>query len=137
MLRTTTTRSLPRALSKTIVYRSNSITLNTARFTSLAFKTHNAVTSLPKAVAASQLRWSTSGYSVKAGAPQLDKIDKEAEKKLGKEKLEVDKENVTATSSTSVLFESAPQEASGPGAADGDVLGGLKSDLVSSHMVAV
>lgn len=67
----------------------------------------------------------------------MDKIDKDAEKKLGKEKLEADPENVTATSSTSVLFESAPAEAGGAGVPDGDVLAGLKSDFVSSHMVAV
>ena len=138
MMRTTTTRSLPRAFSQAAQYKSSSITLNAARFTSIAYKAHKAVASLPKASLASQLRWSTSGYSVKPGAPQLDKVDKEAEKKLAAQKLEVDPEGVTGTSSTTQVFESAPKvakEAGGPEVPENEVLGGIKADLVGSHML--
>ena len=135
MMRTTTTRSLPRAFSQAAQYKSSSITLNAARFTSIAYKAHKAVASLPKASLASQLRWSTSGYSVKPGAPQLDKIDKEAEKKLAAQKLEVNPEGVTETSSTTQVFEPAPKEAGGPEISENEVFGGIKADLVGSHML--
>lgn len=130
MLRYTTTRSLPAAFTRATT---PNITSNTVRFTSLAFRKHNvaAITQIPRAIVASQLRWSTSGYSVKPGAPQLDKIDKEAEKKLAQQKLEPNPD-VSATSTIAhTVFEPAPKEAGGAGVPDDEVFGALKSDLVS------
>ena len=137
MLRTTTTRSLPRAFERAIINKTPSLVITAARFHSLAFQKHNAVASLPKVVSASQrLRYSISGYSVKPGAPQFDKIDKDAEKNLAQEKLKEDPEGVTETSSTSRVFESAPATAGEPAVSDDELFGGIKSDLVSSHLRA-
>ena len=60
----------------------------------------------------------------------MDKIDKEAEKKLAQQKLEPNPD-VSATSTIAhTVFEAAPKEAGGAGVPDVEVFGALKSDLV-------
>lgn len=126
MLRSTITHSLPAAFTRASAPK---ITSNAARFTSLAFKKHNAsaITQIPCAVVTSQLRWSTSDCSVKPGAPQLDKIDKEAEKKLAQQKLEPNPDVSVTSTIAHTIFEPAPEEAGVP---DVEVFGALKSDFV-------
>jgi hypothetical protein len=64
-------------------------------------------------------------YAVKPGAPQLDKIDQQAEARLAQKKLGVDPDAVTATSSIRKVLE--PKE---PVEEDFDMFGSLKADVV-------
>jgi hypothetical protein len=61
----------------------------------------------------------------------MDKINKEAESKLGAQKLEAHPEIVSSTSSTHALFTevATPEEKHD----DGDMMAGVKNDLVSAN----
>lgn len=121
MLRTTTSRSIPRAFERAIASKSNSIASNSARFHSLGGKRPNVVIHFKRLTTTQLLR-----YATKPGAPQLDKIDQQAEAELRGKKLEVDPQGVTATSSVSKVVQTSPNDDQ---SGTDEVLGGVKGDL--------
>lgn len=125
-LRTTATRSIPESLSRTVPTRlkhglSPGKTDITSQFHSLGAKRPQVVVSRFQPLTAPLLRYATSPE-----IPQHDKINRRQEKELAKQKLEVDKEAVTADSSVRKVFETSQARAE-----EGEVLGGVKRDIVS------
>ncbi len=125
MLRTTTSRSIPRAFERAIASKSSSVASTSASFHSLGSRRPNVVTHSKRLTVTHLLR-----YATKPGAPQFDKIDQQAETELRGKKLEVDPEGVTATSSVSTVVQGAPHEDQ---SGTDEVSGGVKADLVSSQ----
>lgn len=125
-IRTTATRSIPESLSRAASTalkcgRSHGKKDLTSQFHSLGAKRPQVVVSQFQPRTTPLLR-----YATKPDIPQHDKIDREVERKLAKQKLEVDKEAVTADSSVRKVFETsqAPPE-------EGEVLSGVKREFVS------
>lgn len=128
MLRTATPRAFPRAFERAIAGKLTSAVKTSARIHSLAAKRPNVFSTLKPASASQLLR-----YATKPVAPNIDKIDKDAEKALQSQKLPVDPDAVTEASSTRNFLEMTPDAKSvaapDSGNAEPSVFGPLKSDF--------
>lgn len=127
MLRATTTsrpisRGLASALSKRLGYGlANSEANITSHFHTLGAKGPRVLASQFRPVKIPLLR-----YATKSGTPKYDKIDQAVEKQLADKKLGSDPEAVTTGSSVRKVFEQSQTPID-----EGEVMGGLRADLVS------
>ena len=126
MLRTTTTRPILKSLFKVSAIRSSynvtaSSIKNTITTRSLGSKRPKAITSTPIRLGTTALlRYAT------AAKPPLDKVNTDAERKTLDKQLQANPDDVTGASSVRAVFEASPKK----GDEDGDMLGGIKADLV-------